>query len=752
MNDIKHRIPPSGAVALPNRKQAVSRPVYIAGSGQTSSDQDTVSGAWHAIQRGKYLVLGCIAGGLLVAVLVSGLQTPMYQAETILEVRDPSRPVSPFVQVQAGSDAAVDSAIQTEVTLLHSDPLIRSVIERLNLANTLGATSKSDTTRTLWKTLRNQTLPPESSEDRAIQVAKKNLSISHQARIIDVDYHSSDPKVAADFVNTLAQEHLSQNSASDVQAAKRMRAWLDNQTADINAKLAKAEGEMQGYASGAGLVQTSSNDTVAQEQLRLLSEELAHAEADRMVAQSKNTVATAATPDAMPQVMNDTVLRDYESKLTDLRQKSADLQSIYQPDYYKVQEVENQIKELQGAIQKEVGAVKSRSANDLKAAQERENMLQSKFDSESQHVTTQESKFIHYGTLQQELEAMRAMHAELLEKAQQLAISSAAPNNELQIVSTAIPPDRPYTPNYPLNLSLGLFVGLFGGVVAAVAREHVRPRLRAPGDTSLLLQLPELASIPSIDPRRGAQFLLPAPAGDRMENRLELAAWNGTPALLIESIHEALASITASCERGSRIILFTSPAPGDGKTTIVANLAISLALCRRRVLLIDGDLRRPRLHKVFNVGMEPGLADALREVAPTENPAVEKVHTLSIPNLFLMTSGKLAATHAPLFGGKHLQQVLDRMRSQYDVILIDAPPVLHGPDARLLGRYADSAILITRARKTSHQDAVAAASRLAADRIPLAGTILNDWNPRSDSAAYTSYLPVEPEPEAALRS
>src|SRR6185437_1733093 len=156
-------------------------------------------------------------------------------------------------------------------------------------------------------------------------------------------------------------------------------------------------------------------------------------------------------------------------------------------------------------------SVRSRSANDLKAAQDRENMLRSNFDSESQHVTAQESKFIHYGTLQQELEAMRTMHAELLEKSQQLAISSAAPNNDLQVVSTAIPPERPYTPNYPLNLSLGLFVGLFAGVVAAVAREHVSPRLRAPGDSSLLLQLPELASIPSIDPRRGAQFLLPSP-------------------------------------------------------------------------------------------------------------------------------------------------------------------------------------------------------------------------------------------------
>ena len=134
----------------------------------------------------------------------------------------------------------------------------------------------------------------------------------------------------------------------------------------------------------------------------------------------------------------------------------------------------------------------------------------------------------------------RTMHAELLEKAQQLSISSAAPNTDLRIVSAALPPARPYTPNYPLNLILGLFTGLFAGVLFAVSREQVRPRLRAPGDSSLLLQLPELAAIPCIDRRRDAQYLLAPPMASRLENRLELAAWNGTSGPLIESIHDAL--------------------------------------------------------------------------------------------------------------------------------------------------------------------------------------------------------------------
>ena len=150
------------------------------------------------------------------------------------------------------------------------------------------------------------------------------------------------------------------------------------------------------------------------------------------------------------------------------------------------------------------------------------------------------------------------------------------------------------------------------------------------------------------------QYLLPPAGGGKLDDRLELAAWNGTSTLMIESIHDALASIMASCDRGCRVIIFTSPSPGDGKTTITANLAISLALCRKKVLLIDGDLRRPRLNQVFSVPLEPGLADALREADSKENPEVEKIHTLPVPSLSLMTAGKLATSYAPLFGGNRL--------------------------------------------------------------------------------------------------
>ncbi|HVW07822.1 MAG TPA: exopolysaccharide transport family protein, partial [Bryobacteraceae bacterium] len=583
MNDSKYPVTYPPSLALPARRQPPARNVFAA-TPQSGPEPDTVSTAWHAIQRGKWLILACAAGAVLLAVVISGMQTPMYQATTILELRDPGKTISPFAPARAASDGETDSEIVTEVTLLHSEPLLRDVVQKLGLDQQAKYTSGRDSAQLLWHTLRRENLPAMTPLEKAVAVADHNLSIRHQARIIDVSYNSDDPKLAADFVNTLAAEHLTRASQSDEQTAKQLREWLDRETNDLNGKMAASEAEMQRYAQNSGIVQTDSQDTVTQQQLRLLSEQLGQAEADRMLKESRNSVASNANSDVMTQLIDDPVLKNYQTQLTALEQKSQSLQSLYQPDSYKVKDIENQIAVVKAAIAKETASVKSQAQNEYKAAVARQNMLQQKFDSESQHVSAQEAKFIHYSTLAKQLDTDRAMHAELLEKAQDLALASAAPNTDLKIVAAATPPVRPYTPNYPLNLALGLFAGLFAGVIAAVSREQVRPRLRAPGDASTLLQLPELAAVPSIDRRRDAQYLLPPPSGGRLDDRLELAAWNGTPTLLIESIHDALASIMTSCDRGCRVLLFTSPNPGDGKTTITANLAISLALCHRKVL------------------------------------------------------------------------------------------------------------------------------------------------------------------------
>src|SRR5262249_21151033 len=156
--------------------------------------------------------------------------------------------------------------------------------------------------------------------------------------------------------------------------------------------------------------------------------------------------------------------------------------------------------------------------------------------------------------------------------------------------------------------------------------------------------------------------------------------------LLMESIHDALGSLVSRCDQGPSVVVFTSPAPGDGKTTITANLAIALAHANRRVLLVDGDLRRSRLHKIFRVRSHQGFGELLRDGAPGSLDGIV-ANPLSIPSLSLLPAGELGKSpNAPVLSSSRLPGLIARLRSEYDIVLIDAPPVLQGPDARILGR------------------------------------------------------------------
>ncbi|HEU5022199.1 MAG TPA: Wzz/FepE/Etk N-terminal domain-containing protein, partial [Bryobacteraceae bacterium] len=364
MNESKYPVSYPPSLALPVRRQPPSRNVFAAPP-QAGPESDTVSSAWHSIQRGKWLILACIAGAMLLAIVISGFQTPMYRATTILELRDPGRTISPFTPARAATDAATDNAIVTEVTLLHSEPLLRDVVQKMGLDKQARFTSGRDSAQMIWHTLRREDLPAETPLEKAVGVANHNLSIRHEARIINVSYSSPDPKLAADFVNTLASEHMNRAFTSDEATTKELREYLDRETAELNDKLAASEVEMQRYAQNSGIVQTDSQDTVTQQQLRLLSEELGKAEADRMMKESRNQVAANASPDVMTQLIDDPALKSYQSKLTDLEQQSQKLQSMYQPKSYKVQEVEQQIKVLKEAIANETKEVRERAQNEF---------------------------------------------------------------------------------------------------------------------------------------------------------------------------------------------------------------------------------------------------------------------------------------------------------------------------------------------------------------------------------------------------
>jgi len=287
--------------------------------------------------------------------------------------------------------------------------------------------------------------------------------------------------------------------------------------------------------------------------------------------------------------------------------------------------------------------------------------------------------------------------------------------------------------------------GLFG-IGCAVYRKR-RSVIQAPGDASLHLNLPELGAIPQADidgfspPGLTGVFALlrnapQKPVGEDADSdleALELASWRRKHSLMAESFRAALASVRF-CERSGRVLAITSACPAEGKTVVAANLAILLAETNRRVLLVDGDLRRPRLHGVFGVPNRAGFADLLR--GNGSSPAASLAVSTEVPGLYVLPSGPDSAQATSLLQSDRAAEVLRHLRERFDAVVIDTPP-LSVADPRILSQLADGVVLVIRADRTLPDVALAASRRLLEDGASVLGTILNSWNPRKTTNRYT---------------
>jgi polysaccharide biosynthesis transport protein len=359
-------------------------------------------------------------------------------------------------------------------------------------------------------------------------------------------------------------------------------------------------------------------------------------------------------------------------------------------------------------------------------------------------VGDQSEKAIHYDTLKRDVDSNRHLYEVMLQRVKEASLAAAMRDSNVMVVDRARPPLLPYRPSLPMNSAIGLCSGALLGFGFVLLRERVNRRISAPGDAQVYLDLPELGVIPLDDsaiPRQISNGLRPRRTGTALpawkSNGPELATWKRKPSMVAECARTTLTSILLPNENGEgpQAIVITSPCPGDGKTTVACNLSIAVAEIGRKVLLIEGDLRRPRLNSVFGVGNNWGLSDVLRGDGDLENVSVAHlVRETEVDGLYLLPGGSCGVTPANLFYSPRMATLLKRLRLEFDMILIDAPPMIHLADARVLGHLSDGVVLVIRAGQTTMESALSASQRFAEDGTRVLGTILNSWDPKSAGA------------------
>jgi succinoglycan biosynthesis transport protein ExoP len=720
---------------------------------------------WAVIRRHRRAILLASLAGLILGFAVGFAMQSIYRATTTIEVLAMNEN---FMNMRETNpvDNSTDSDVseeQTQAELLSSVTMLKRVAARLNPSPAQGF--EQPVPAPAW--LHFLELDPAwlnklhlgsagsdarvSPRARLIAKAADTLKVRSKlhTRIIEATVKSSDPRLAADFLNTLAQEFIEQNQESRLVTNQHTGDWLSRELSDARDKLRQSEDAVQEYARSSGLVYTNETTNVATEKLQQFQQALSASTADRISKQARFELAQSSPPESLADILNDATLRDLQAKITDLKRQIADLSAVYSPEYSKVRRVDAELQSLQTAFDRNRADVLSRIRTDFEEASRKERLLSSAYDKQTADVTGQGEKAIQYNILKRDVDSNRQLYDAMLQQMKQASIATAMRASNVRVVDQADIPILPVSPDFKLNSALGLLAGLLLSTVVVLVRSEADRMLRSTGDIRHWAELPELGSIPNANGASKSYYLYNSPPGALKSrkrhglsishappsvNGIELAAWQGSATLVAESFRGALTSILTMGENGTRpqVLVIASANPAEGKTTTVTNIAIAASEIRLKVLVLDADLRRPRVHHLFNLSNEHGLVDCLQHPM-TEDAMGSLVQSSTVPNLDVLTSGPETSAAAQLLHSPNFAALIKRFRTEYDMILIDTPPMMHMTDARIVGRQADGVILVARAGRTARETLLAAKERFYGDRIPVLGSILNDWDPKHSS-------------------
>jgi succinoglycan biosynthesis transport protein ExoP len=713
----------------------------------------------HILGRHRGLIALCACIGLVLALLLGIASEPVYRTRTSLEIKSLN---GDFMDIRAvaptGDNAAADSDtnLQTQIKLLQSDTLQQDVSHRLLSGPHPEFIARQDF---LSRTLRALHLPSARPiaftallADTANRVKVKPLGVT---RLVEVTCESWDAKFAAQYCNALTSSFEDEDLQVRSSEAEKTSEWLTKQVADVRQRAEDSQQKLAQAVGNDGLMLSQAPASVGEDKLRELQDELVKAEADRMSKEADTDIAGGAAADTLPDVQDNPAHRAWELKLADLQSQIAALEPPLTEANPKIIHLRSQEKAAEAGLSATATNSTGRAANEYSAAKHREDLLRAAYSAQAATVSSDLQKAAQVSLLRRELDSEQQLYQTLLQRAKEAGFASAMQASTIRVVDEATTPKVAASPQRKLAGGVGLMLGALLGMGLGFYKERNNKILRVPGDVARYLNVHEIGVIPAIggtDRRLGSVML----SGGRLPGRVLTqrsleprtnavlqTGWNDRFSIAAEAYRNATLSILLSnANKRSRRYVVSSPNAGEGKTTIVSNLGVALSKSKLRVVLVDGDLRRPNLHRAFGLSNEYGLRNVLRgEVDVMSAPLSMLALPTAMANICVLPAGEGEEDAVELLHSPECAALLTRLSREFDIVLIDTPPILHMADARILAGQSDGAILIFRAGMTTREQAADARDLFDRDGVRLVGTILNDFNPAREgkSKYYSSY-------------
>jgi polysaccharide biosynthesis transport protein len=675
------------------------------------------------LRRHWWKILAFVALAVAATAIVSSRLIPIYESTAIVDI-DRQMP-SAIIGQEATRTMLNDSDqfLATQVKLIQSDAVLRPVAQH-------------------YKLLENETEAVDGQNSRTAMeeapVLLKDLKVARPANtyLLLISYRSTDPKLAADVSNAIARSYLEHTYNIRFKSSASLSAFMERQLEELKAKMERSTAALVQFERELNVINPEQKTSILSARLLQLNTEYTNAQADRVRKETAFRSVSSGSLEAAQVSTQGESLKKLTEELDVQQQKFAEVKAHFGPNHPEYRKTAMGISELQRQLQQARENIAHRVEVEYREAVNRESMLGKAVNETKAEFDVLNARSFEYQAKKREAEADKTLYEELVRKIREASINSGFQNSAIRIADSARPAIRPVFPNMKLNLLLALLLSLLLAVAVTILTDLLNNTVRDPEQVARSLATEVVGTLPAVKEWRG-RAVLSGSSGT------SLAPYTGSSGSALSSFEEAIRTLRNSIlltdfDRRIRSLLVTSSAPAEGKSTTAANLAMAHAQQGKRTLLIDGDLRRPSIHRRFDLSAEVGLSNVLTSGTPWKSVLLRKEE---LPLLDILPVGPPSRRAADLVGAG-LAAILEQAGNEYDLVVLDSPPLLGFPEPLQMAAAVDGVIVVAVAGRTNRKALGSAVNTLKRLRANIVGVVLNEVRAdSSDNYYYHHYHP-----------
>ncbi len=678
------------------------------------------------LKRHRWKILAFVAAVVAATALISDRLTPIYEATATIDI---DRQTPPGVVGEEAARSAIndsDQFLATQMKLVESDSVLRPVDQRFGLRRAEGQTAA---------------LAP-GKEEAPVTLKLLRVTRPPNTYLMLINYRSANAQTAADAANAIAQSFLEHTYDIRLRSAAGVSSFMERQLEELKVKMERSGQAVAAFERELNVINPEEKTNILSARLLQLNTEFTNAQATRLKQEAAYQSVTAGSMESALTAPQGDELRRLTQHLNEARERFSEVQSHYGANHPEYRKAQAQLAEVQQALEATRQQVVERVGIEFAESQRHERMVGEAVAEAKAEFDRVNSRSYDYQTLKREADADKTLYEQLVRKIKEAGINAGFQSNAVRIADPARPPLKPVYPNVLLNVLLAL---LFSALVAcsiAIASDILDKTVRDPDQVARTLHTEVIGSLP----------LLKTRGTGALRGLIESASPDAEPdsSGFQESVRTLRNSILlANFEHRYRSLMVTSAAPGEGKTTTAANLAAVHAGQGKRTLLIDGDLRRPSVHRNFNLPSVVGLFNVLMGEIPWRDALL---HVDEIPNLSILPAGPPTRRASDLMG-RGVSELIEDATAEFDLVILDAPPLLGFAEPLHMATAVDGVIIVARAGQTSRKAVGSVLATLNRLRVKVIGLVLNEVHKElSDSyyyyGYYRSYYHAKPETES----